>query len=103
MAGKVFIHATMSLDGFIADPDGALDWAFKFRGPSAETVREIIGSIGAVLARRGAGRKGMCCFLVARPDTSNAMPTRPPGRKPAAASLTSPRPIADGLMSSRAR
>jgi hypothetical protein len=23
MAGKVFIHATMSLDGFIADPDGA--------------------------------------------------------------------------------
>jgi dihydrofolate reductase len=50
MAGKVFIHATMSLDGFIADPDGALDWAFKFRGPSAETVREIIGSIGAVLA-----------------------------------------------------
>jgi hypothetical protein len=54
MAGKVFIHATMSLDGFIADPDGALDWAFKLRGPSAETVREIVGSIGAVLARRGA-------------------------------------------------
>ena len=54
MAGKVFIHATMSLDGFIADPDGALDWAFRFPGPSAATVREIIGSIGAVLA----GRRG---------------------------------------------
>jgi hypothetical protein len=51
-AGKVFIHATMSLDGFIADPDGALEWAFSFPGPSAATVGEITVSIGAVVAGR---------------------------------------------------
>jgi dihydrofolate reductase len=59
MAGKVFIHATMSLDGFIADPDGKLDWAFRFAGPSAEAVREITGSIGAVLAGRHGYDLGM--------------------------------------------
>lgn len=59
MAGKVFIHATMSLDGFIADPEGELGWAFAFSGPSAATVREIIGSIGAVLAGRRGYDQGM--------------------------------------------
>jgi dihydrofolate reductase len=54
VAGKVFIHATMSLDGFIADPGGRLDWAFRFPGPPAAVVREITESIGAVLA----GRRG---------------------------------------------
>jgi hypothetical protein len=58
-AGKVFIHATMSLDGFIADPDGALEWAFSFPGPSAATVREITVSIGAVVAGRHAYDLGM--------------------------------------------
>jgi hypothetical protein len=24
-------HVTMSLDGFIAGPDDAMDWAFRFR------------------------------------------------------------------------
>src|SRR5215467_14200509 len=28
--GKVFIHFTMSLDGFIADAEGRVDWAFGF-------------------------------------------------------------------------
>jgi dihydrofolate reductase len=59
MAGKVFIHATMSLDGFIADTDGRLDWAFGFSGPSAAAVREIISSIGAVLAGRRGYDRGM--------------------------------------------
>jgi dihydrofolate reductase len=54
MAGKVFIHATMSLDGFIADTTGTLEWAFGFPGPSAAAVSEIIASIGAVVA----GRRG---------------------------------------------
>jgi dihydrofolate reductase len=56
-AGKVFIHFTMSLDGFIADTGGRLDWAFKFAEPSpaaAAAVAKITGSIGAVLA----GRRG---------------------------------------------
>ena len=39
-AGTVFIHFTMSLDGFIADAGGRLDWAFAFAGPSQAAVRK---------------------------------------------------------------
>ena len=28
--GKVIIHATMSLDGFIAGPHDEMDWVFKY-------------------------------------------------------------------------
>jgi dihydrofolate reductase len=59
MAGKVFIHATMSLDGFIADTDGRLDWAFRFRRGSGSAIGEIIASIGAVLAGRHGYDLGM--------------------------------------------
>jgi dihydrofolate reductase len=52
--GKVFSHFTMSLDGFIADARGRLDWAFAFAGPSSAAVRKITDSIGAVLG----GRRG---------------------------------------------
>jgi dihydrofolate reductase len=52
MAGKVFIHATISLDGFSADPGGGLDWASGFSGLSAEAIAQITGSIGAILAGR---------------------------------------------------
>jgi hypothetical protein len=51
-AGKVFLHFTMSLDGFIADIEGRLDWAFRFAGPPADIVTQIIGSIGAALGGR---------------------------------------------------
>jgi hypothetical protein len=48
----VFVHATMSLDGFIARPDDTIDWAFKFGAD--ETVDEIIQEIGAVfMGHRG--------------------------------------------------
>jgi dihydrofolate reductase len=56
---KVFIHFTMSLDGFIADADGRLDWAFGFTGPSPAAVRKITDSIGAVLAGRHGYDLGM--------------------------------------------
>lgn len=59
MTGRVFIHATMSLDGFIADTNGTLDWAFGFPGPSAAAVSEIIASIGAVVAGRHGYDLGM--------------------------------------------
>lgn len=52
--GKVFLHFTMSLDGFVADSGGGLGWAFRFAGPSAGAVREMIASIGAALG----GRRG---------------------------------------------
>jgi dihydrofolate reductase len=58
-AGKVFIHFTMSLDGFIADAAGGLDWAFGFTGPSPAAVRKITDSIGAVLAGRHGYDLGM--------------------------------------------
>jgi len=58
-AGKVFIHFTMSLDGFIADADGRLDWAFAFAGPSRAAVRKITDPIGAVLAGRHGYDLGM--------------------------------------------
>jgi dihydrofolate reductase len=58
-AGKVFIHFTMSLDGFIADAAGRLDWAFGFAGPSPAAVRKITDSIGAVLAGRHGYDLGM--------------------------------------------
>jgi dihydrofolate reductase len=59
MAGKVFMHATMSFDGFIGDPSGVIDPLSGYSGLSSEAVGEIIGSIGAVLAGRRGYDRGM--------------------------------------------
>jgi dihydrofolate reductase len=48
---KVLWHVTMSLDGFIAGPDDAMDWVFEYPEPNA-AVDEVIQKIGAVLAGR---------------------------------------------------
>lgn len=49
--GKVFIHATLTLDGFMADPQGGVDWMFGF--PTADedgaVVADIMDRIGAVI------------------------------------------------------
>jgi dihydrofolate reductase len=49
--GKVFIHATITLDGFMADKDGGVDWMFGF--PSADedqaVVDKVMEEIGAVV------------------------------------------------------
>jgi dihydrofolate reductase len=88
MAGKVFIHATMSLDGFIADRDDRLDFAFGFDGLPAQTVRDIVASIGAILAGRrgydlgverggkpyGGAWTGPCFIVTHRPVTGPADP-----------------------------
>ena len=49
---KVIWHVTMSLDGFIAGPDHAMEWAFEqdWPSPMAENVKE---TTGAILAGRG--------------------------------------------------
>lgn len=48
---KVFIHAVVSLDGFMADPEGGLDWMSGF--PEAEgdeaLMRGVWDRIGAVV------------------------------------------------------
>lgn len=53
---KVIVHATMTVDGFIADPDGGVDWMFG--RPSApeddDVVAKVIDKIGAVVG--GANR-----------------------------------------------
>ena len=44
-------HVTMSLDGFIAGPDDAMDWAFKASGPS-RVADDVMSTTGAILAGR---------------------------------------------------
>lgn len=48
---KVLIHATVSLDGFMADESGGVDWMNGFAvDPEDETVvAAVVGSIGAVV------------------------------------------------------
>lgn len=46
---KVIIHATITLDGFMADPDGGLDWMFGF--PTADEDQSVVD---AVMAQLGA-------------------------------------------------
>lgn len=47
----VLIHATVTLDGFMADVDGGVDWMFGF--PSApqdeDVVQQVMARIGAVV------------------------------------------------------
>jgi dihydrofolate reductase len=48
---SVIWSTTMSLDGYIAGPDDAMDWVFRFTG-AGENADEIISSTGAILAGR---------------------------------------------------
>ena len=69
--GKVFTHMTMSLDGFIADPEDQprelFDWygagdvtvptpnegiSFQVDHASAEMLRELTGNVGALVSGR---------------------------------------------------
>ncbi|HEV3253466.1 MAG TPA: dihydrofolate reductase family protein [Candidatus Acidoferrales bacterium] len=62
--GKVFWHVTMSLDGFIAGPNDAMDWVFGYIPLDAPATRamleEVIRTTGSVLSGRrsyNVGRK----------------------------------------------
>jgi dihydrofolate reductase len=46
--GKLLYSASMSLDGFIAGPDGDMAWLIPFLGPNP-TVDELAHEIGALL------------------------------------------------------
>lgn len=50
--GKVVVNRSMSLDGFIAGPDDAMDWIFDFLAPDAPYVAEIAAATGALLVGR---------------------------------------------------
>lgn len=51
MAAGVLWHVTMSLDGFIAGPGDAMDWAFG-HGRPGPVAAEVIADTGAILAGR---------------------------------------------------
>ncbi len=53
---KVLIHATVTLDGYMADPEGGVDWMFDVDATEEDTelVNRIVGEIGAVVG--GANR-----------------------------------------------
>jgi dihydrofolate reductase len=49
--GKVFIHATITLDGFMADKNGGVDWMFDFEATDQDyaVVNKVTADIGAVV------------------------------------------------------
>ncbi len=49
--GQVILHATMSLDGFIAGPKDEMDWAFKYGGAD-EMIDEVTDTTGSVVLGR---------------------------------------------------
>lgn len=46
--GSTVIHATMSLDGFIAGPHDEMDWMWEYAGPN-RVADEVIRSTGAIV------------------------------------------------------
>ncbi|RKS72314.1 dihydrofolate reductase [Actinomadura pelletieri DSM 43383] len=49
--GKVVVNRAMSLDGFIAGRDHAMDWIFDYM--TSDTVPEVMEATGAMLIGRG--------------------------------------------------
>ena len=49
---EVIWHVTMSLDGFIAGPGHAMEWAFEHGGPNP-VGEAVMNSTGAILGGRG--------------------------------------------------
>ena len=50
--GKVVVNRAMSLDGFIAGPDNAMDWIFEYLTADA-VPEEVMAATGAMLIGRG--------------------------------------------------
>ncbi|MGI5170115.1 dihydrofolate reductase family protein [Spirillospora sp. CA-253888] len=49
--GRVLVNRAMSLDGFIAGPDHAMDWISDY--VTADTFPEVMAATGAMLVGRG--------------------------------------------------
>jgi len=49
--GKVIIHATITLDGYMADKDGSVDWMFDIEATDQDyaVVKQVMGEIGAIV------------------------------------------------------
>jgi dihydrofolate reductase len=66
--GKVIVHRSMSLDGFVAGPDHEMDWIFDHVAPG-EGAEEIMAATGAMLSGRHTYEVGR---RARRPETSAA-------------------------------
>lgn len=51
-SGKLVWNTMMSLDGFVADPEETMDWAFGFDVGSGASSTKILDRLGAVLVGR---------------------------------------------------
>jgi dihydrofolate reductase len=49
---SVLWHTQMSVDGFIAGPGDAMEWAFEDWSDKNETIQEVVRSTGALLVGR---------------------------------------------------
>lgn len=49
--GKIIWHVSMSVDGFIAGPDHAMDWIFEYDDP-LPLGEQVMNATGAILAGR---------------------------------------------------
>ena len=47
--GKVIIHATITLDGFMADTKGSIDWMFDFGDSNEQVINTFMQELGAVI------------------------------------------------------
>ena len=47
--GKVVIHATMSLDGYIAGPNDDMSWMWDYTGPN-KVAEEVVRLAGAIVS-----------------------------------------------------
>lgn len=50
--GKLVWNTMVSLDGFVADPEESMDWAFGFDVGSGATSTKLVDRLGAVLVGR---------------------------------------------------
>ncbi|WP_017592188.1 dihydrofolate reductase family protein [Nocardiopsis potens] len=87
--GIVLWHTSMSLDGFIAGPDDAMDWVFEYAAGEGE-VDDVMAATGAMLggrrgydvARRDAGKPSGEAFGGAWSGAELVLTHRPPEDDP---------------------
>ena len=78
--GKVLMHFSMSLDGFVAGPGHAMDWMVEDATNRPGLLEEYFESTGACSAAATAGT-----------ETRRPAPTVAAGRDPSSSSRTTPR------------
>jgi dihydrofolate reductase len=59
MSAELILHMSLSLDGFLAHPDGSLDWHAPETGPNLGAVRhranlELLSQVGTIVMGSGA-------------------------------------------------